>query len=195
MKSLFAAVLLSVSAAAASELVLWEYDLTELPPFWQNSGFTFSALGANSYMNLYSGGPLADKTTGTDLLTTQYISCPIGYDSLVIHVPQLLELYAGPSTGCNSNARLEVEQNGSWSQLWYRSAYMGGETDSLPIHETVTGISSGDLVRFRFKSYASAFYGYAFVDWWLFGATLTAYGDLALQPETWAGIKLLLSDR
>jgi len=205
MKRLHCIVILFTAFTAASDEVIWSYDLTELPEGWDCQEFTFSEAGANTDLE-GSFVPDSGQTITfpyNAFLLSEILIVPPGLDSLVIDVSQYAYLAAyvwGDSQStegiASASVRLNMEKNG-WisTELWYRSAYTYSTpdivTDSLPIHVAILDVSQGDLIRFRFHAHINGFYGSAEVDWTLWDAQLTAYGTLPLIPRTWSAIKSL----
>ncbi|MCK5117437.1 MAG: hypothetical protein KAR44_12625 [Candidatus Aegiribacteria sp.] len=180
--------LLIVLNVVHADEILWSYDLTELPYMWTKANCTFSSSGAR--INILSLGWPKYGRSADGWLLTEFVVGSSDFDSLVIHTSQYISLYAGSGT---AYAVLELQINGVPVNLWERSSSGPTFIDSLPIHEVMTGISNGDLLRFRFYAYAFAGYNQiAEVDWRLWDVSLTAYGALSLEQSTWAGIKAVM---
>ena len=179
----------------ASE-VIWFYDLSQLPEFWEAYLFTFSGAGAL----LDESGTFEPKSSSSDwnwgYLVSETYMIPPDLDSLVLHVPQNIYLYAVCwNTGLAYVwAQVDLQVNKTNRALWYRNVYVSGEayeylTDTLPIHAVIDDLSCGDIVSFAFHSAGGGYWGHAEIEWLLWDAQLTAYGTLPLIPATWAGIK------
>ncbi len=186
---LLVSIVIALNTVRADE-ILWSYDLTELPYMWTWSHCSFSSLGA--LIHIMDVGYPEDGRSMSGFLQTEFVIGSSNFDSLVIHTSQHTYLAAG-NLGTASVA-LELQVNGVPVELWERNIYaVSGWTtysDSDPIHVVMTGFSNGDLLRFRFDASAHAgYYSEAIVEWRLWDASLTAYGNLPLEQSTWTGIK------
>lgn len=175
----------------SADEILWSYDLMELPQGWTHEGFTFDSSGASTYIYDWHFG---STRSITNWLQSSEIIIPSGCDSLVINVSQhaIIQIYADGSG--HGTVELKAKVNSSWHTVWIRelSCYGTSDTlnDSTVIHETVPGIQAGDIVQFRFEATGNAvWYSDVYVWWWLWDASLTAYGEISLEQCTWAEIK------
>jgi len=187
-------VILFTVFTAAPDVVIWSYDLTELPEGWDSQSFTFSEAGAYTHLEAVFTPDMGPPYNS--FLLSEIMIVPPGLDSLVIDVSQYAHLETHGLTGfANACVQLDIEKNG-WTpvELWYRISSSYTPTpdiviDSLPIHVAILDVSQGDIIRFRFHAHINGFYGVAEVNWTLWDAQLTAYGTLPLIPRTWAAIK------
>lgn len=194
--------LLALAGGAQADALLWFEDLTTPPPGWSCWGFDFTPWGAHLYeiVDYFpnrppgAGGPAPLIFVGS--MYTDTVLVPDGIDSLVIHVPQTLNLSVGGES-ISASATLAVFINGEESALYQRSVYeymadsRDSYADSLPLHYSIVDVSSGDEVYFRFYSESFGWSGSATINWKLWDAQLVGFGDLAFRSESWAAIKAL----
>lgn len=186
-----------VAGIAGAGSVIWSYDLTGLPPNWSDYLVSFTEWGANLYLDESFIPNRTAKPDRTCYLLSEYTIIPPGLDSLVIDAPQQVYLIASSwSSTTTASAKLIMYVNETDSlTLWSRLASDFGVVtyeivrDTMPIHAVVTDLNAGDIVRFEFRGHVGGYAGHATVDWWLYSAQLTAWGELSLVPRTWASIK------
>ena len=190
--SLFSSLLL-----VHADETIWYYDFEESPPGWGYYGFVFEGGAAHLYRwgEWYPETSIAKSECAS--MVTEIVFIPTDMDSLVLDIPQFISLFASASGSAIASAKLEIEINGSTTQtLWVQHLYVYGATeqlvDSLPIHICLTDLASGSYISFRLWANHGGFNGSTEIDWWLWEAQLTAYGGLALIPDSWAGIKYSL---
>lgn len=177
--------------------IIWYYDFEEPPPGWGYYGFVFEGGAAHLYRLQYWYPGTSTAKSECASMVTEIVYIPIDMDSLVIDIPQYLDLWASASGSAIASVKLEIEINGSETQLlWDQHVSVYGTSeqiiDSLPIHICLTDLNPGSFISFRLWAYHGGFNGTTEIDWWLWEAQLTAYGGLALTPDTWAGIKYSL---
>ena len=173
-----------------ADVVLWFYDLTELPDNWTNDNFTFSINGAHiDVSDEFFPDSEMDGIYGS--LLSEYVIIPPDIDSVVIDVQQLVHLHAFGQSGYAA-AVLTAEINASETYvLWARTASCKQLllTDSIPIHAAITDLSPGDLIQFEFYVILNGWYGGGSCNWLLWDTQLTGCGISSLVPRTWAWIK------
>jgi len=191
-KYILCIVLIVITGFSEADFVFWFHDLTELPEYWTQNGFTFNSSGA--YTHLWDEGWPDSKSY--NWLKSDYLMIPPDLDSLVIDVSQFVTLFESGDISDYAKVTLYAEFNGCETvELWTRyiddsDPQKGSLTDSLPIHATMADLNAGDLIQFIFLAEVSAgWHSYVELDWWLWDAQLTGYGMLSLVPRTWAGIK------
>ncbi|OPL19567.1 MAG: hypothetical protein AVO35_09630 [Candidatus Aegiribacteria sp. MLS_C] len=186
-RSLLSIIVLAAAAAALSDEVVWDYDLTSLPDGWSldghNSEWTFSPDGA--HMQASASSPYS---TAYAIIYTDAITIPAGCDSVVFHVEQDLQRYAS-GTGWSA-ALVHYRINGMiWKEL-----YDGPYQSTNPIHCRIP-VFEGNIMEVRIQGTAVAgsdiHPGSGSINWLLWDLTLTLYGDeVGLDNSTWAAIKL-----
>lgn len=195
-------ILLALASGVQADALLWFEDLTTPPLGWTYWGFDFTPFGAHLYeiVDYFpnsppgAGGPAPLMVVGS--MYTDTVLVPDGIDSLVLHVPQTLNLYAGGES-IFAYATLVVYINGVDSTLYNRGVveYMADSrdsyADSLPLHHSIVDVAPGDEVCFRFYSSSTGWSGSATINWKLWDAQLVGFGDLAFRSESWAAIKAL----
>ena len=188
-RSMLALVILAMATAGYSDMVVWDYDLSELPEGWSTEGYftewTFSPAGA--YMHAACSDPYESADA---YIYTAAVMVPIGCDSVVFHVEQDLTRYSS-GTG--------------WSAAWvhYRilgqnwvEFYDGPYQTTEPIHAQIP-VSEGNIVDFRIFGHAQAgsdiHPGSGSIWWLIWDLTLTFYGEgVELDNSTWASIKAMV---
>jgi len=185
--------LLSVSMTARADDVLWSYSLSSLPDAWGQYGFEFSPEGAHAHHEQVWNSDFGLRGQ-CFIMLTEIITVPQDMDSLVLHIPQHTYLSAAASSGGFTTASVSLEKllDGQSSEIiWARNVTNQSPplSDSAPIHFRFTALSSGQFISFLFRGYHSGYLGETCVDMWLYGATLTAYGDMRLNCTTWGAIK------
>ncbi|OPL19577.1 MAG: hypothetical protein AVO35_09680 [Candidatus Aegiribacteria sp. MLS_C] len=188
MRILLCVVVLAAAEAAVSDLVVWDYDLTELPDGWSLEGYcsewTFSPAGA--YMHAACSDPYESADA---IMYTAAVLIPSGCDSVVFHVEQDLTTYSS-GTGYGV-ARIYYRVLG---QGWVEF-YEGFDQTTEPIHAQIP-VTVGNIVDFKIHGHAQAgsdiHPGSGSINWQLWDLTLTFYGDeVGLDHTTWASIKAM----
>jgi len=194
--------LLALASGVQADALLWFEDLTMPPPGWSYWGFDFTPFGAHLYVisdyfpNRHCGAGDPAPLTFVGSMYTETVLVPDGLDSLVIHVPQTVNLSAGGEI-ISASVTLAVYINGEGSPLYQRSVYeymadsRDSYADSLPLHYSIVDVSSGDEVCFRFYAESTGYSGSTTINWKLWDAQLVGFGDLAFRSESWATIKAL----
>ena len=176
--------LLLLQAVSFADQVLWEYDLTEVPPGWGYSAeWEFTSEGMSVFFDCYMGGYMNES------VLTGLVMVPMGTDSLTMAIDQLYIAWLGGYASVHASIYINVNGQG-WDSIWYLA---GQQIDSTAVFESITEVDPADILRFRFEGGGggvefSSFY----LDWTLCDLVLTAHGDIqSLSSRTWAGIKSL----
>jgi hypothetical protein len=179
-----------VAGASEADQVVWDYDLTSPPPGWIiDDEWNFSSAGASIYG--YKEGMCYWGYGGSML--TESVTIPGGCDSVVLHVEQDLDLWGYCYGGAQAWIWYSYNNGGSWILIFEEASNC---TSTEPIHLQVPP-TAGSNLKFRFSG--SAWIGSdlrpsaARLDWLLYDLTLTFYGELALEQNTWGAIKHILN--
>lgn len=176
--------LLLLQAVSFGDQVLWEYDLTEVPPGWGYSAdWEFTSEGMSVFFDCYMGGYKNENAY------TGLVMVPMGTDSLTLAIDQLYIARTGGYASVHASIYINVNGQG-WDRIWYKT---GEQIDSTAVFELITEVNGGNILRFRLEGAGggvefSSFY----LDWTLRDLVLTAHGDIqSLNSRTWAKIKSL----
>jgi hypothetical protein len=180
-----------VPVASADQI--YTYGFLTLPSGWTaQSPWTFSPSGAQVNLSA-SGGPPVSVSADMESDSAPIV-LPTGTDSVRVVLTSTYTL-SGYYTSGEAYASVSASAllDGVYHTILYDSDSWG-----FPCHEpnatyqVTFPASGGQSLAFDFLASAGAFGGQAQVNWQISSMIVTAFGPVALQRETWAGIKTFL---
>ena len=180
------AVLLLMNTPAASDSVIWDYDLRSAPAGWTfTSNWEFLPEGVKLYEYVSQPYGYVEGTISTENDTA---IIPYGCDSIVFHVEQDLSVTSYNYGGAHAELLYRLN-GGDWVELFSVSNYY---ISTDPLHYQIPAAAL-DALEFYFEGYAwrgsEMHPGWGCISWLLYDLTLTCYGELALEQSTWGAIK------
>ncbi|MDM7993077.1 MAG: hypothetical protein QUS11_07155 [Candidatus Fermentibacter sp.] len=166
---------------ANADQVLIDVDFNSLPPYWTLTGPVEWTFGGCANIQVPQSIP-----DYWGMMNSYMVPIPYGTDSLVIETSVTIFAYIDWGSG---DARFRYISQGVWHDLWVRHFGNADTTWSETIHASIP-FTCGQPVSLYFDTMAG--YGpggTAFLSWTVFPLTMTAYGEVGLESDTWAQVK------